>query len=161
VSTLYFVNKKAHPQQFCTWLAASVACIFASGKSCLTETRALKRLIPKLSRRRRVFFPGHRLIWEAFMSIDDYGTLSAEDAALFETAVCRRRRGLDGGSLRFIALLILISMLAGFCGGLPLALASHPRQETDACAYNMRAEGTGAGHAVRASDAYDEAKRID
>lgn len=93
------------------------------------------------------------------MSIDDYGTLSAEDAALFETAMNRRRRGLDGGSLCFIAILILISMLAGFCGGLPLALAYHSRLQTDACAYKMQAEGTSA-QAVRASYSYDKAQRI-
>ena len=95
------------------------------------------------------------------MSMDNYGTLSAEDAALFETAINRRRKILDRESLCFIALLILISMLAGFCGGLPLALASHPRQGTDACAYKMQAEGTGDGHAVQANYAYEKAKRVD
>jgi hypothetical protein len=95
------------------------------------------------------------------MSIDESCILSAEDAALFETAINRRRNRLDRDSICFIALLIFISMLAGFCGGLPLALASHPRQQTDACAYKMQAEDTGAGHAVRANYAYDRAKRID
>ena len=77
------------------------------------------------------------------MSIDDFSMLSAEDAALFETAVNRRRAWLDRESLLFIAMLIAISMLAGFCGGLPLALASHQTLQTESCAYKTQAASAG------------------
>lgn len=53
------------------------------------------------------------------------GTLSPEDEALFGTSKNRRfTRKFDRAALLFIAILIAISMLAGFFGGLPVALAN-------------------------------------
>jgi hypothetical protein len=52
------------------------------------------------------------------------GILSAEDEALFGTCINRYRKKLDRSALLFIAILIGICMLAGFVGGLPVALAN-------------------------------------
>jgi len=94
------------------------------------------------------------------MSIDESCILSAEDAALFETAINRRRKRLDRDSICFLALLIFISMLAGFCGGLPFALASHPGVAVETCVDKMQAGSPDAEQAVRTSYAYDKAKRV-
>lgn len=52
---------------------------------------------------------------------EEDGILSAEDEVLFGTSV---RKRFDRSTLLFIAALLAISMLAGFCGGIPIALWS-------------------------------------
>jgi hypothetical protein len=58
------------------------------------------------------------------MVIEEDGGLSPEDEVLWETSINRHRRKLDGPMLIFIAILVGISMLAGFFGGIPAALWS-------------------------------------
>jgi hypothetical protein len=61
------------------------------------------------------------------------GILSPEDEALFGTSNDRPRKRLDRATALFIAILIGISALAGFFGGLPVALATRcVLTETDA-----------------------------
>jgi hypothetical protein len=52
------------------------------------------------------------------------GILSPEDEVLFDTSNRRLVKKFDRATLLFIAILIGISMLAGFFGGLPVALAN-------------------------------------
>ena len=52
---------------------------------------------------------------------EEDGILSAEDEVLFGTSV---RKRFDRSTLLFIAALLAISMLAGFSGGIPIALLS-------------------------------------
>jgi hypothetical protein len=59
------------------------------------------------------------------MAFDQDGILSPEDEVLFGTSVNNMRKKLDRSTMLFIAALIGISMLAGFCGGIiPVALSS-------------------------------------
>lgn len=59
------------------------------------------------------------------MSMDQDGIVSPEDEALFDTSINRFRKKLDRSNLLFIALLIVVSMLAGFAGGIPAAALSY------------------------------------
>ncbi len=58
-------------------------------------------------------------------SMEQDGILSAEDEVLFDTAINRYRKKFDRSTVILIAVLVGISMIAGFMGGLPLALAQH------------------------------------
>jgi hypothetical protein len=60
---------------------------------------------------------------DSMSTMEHDGTLSPEDEALFDTANRGFMKKLDRATLLFIAILIAISMLAGFFGGLPVALA--------------------------------------
>lgn len=57
-------------------------------------------------------------------SMEHDGILSPEDEALFGTSNYRPRKKVDRATVLLIATLIGISMLAGFVGGLPVALAN-------------------------------------
>lgn len=65
------------------------------------------------------------------MSMEQDGILSPEDEALFDTGINRHRKKLDRPTVLFIGVLVGISMVAGFCGGLPLALYSRCHIVTD------------------------------
>ncbi len=67
------------------------------------------------------------------MSTEQDGILSPEDEALFDTCVNRYRRKLDRSTMLFVAVLVGISMVAGFCGGLPLALYTNAAYTNVAC----------------------------
>ena len=56
-------------------------------------------------------------------SMEQDGILSAEDEMLFETSINRYRKKFDRSTVILIGMLVGISMIAGFCGGIPLALA--------------------------------------
>jgi hypothetical protein len=56
-------------------------------------------------------------------SMEQDGILSAEDEVLFDTSINRYRKKFDRSTVILIAVLVGISMIAGFCGGLPLAFA--------------------------------------
>ena len=59
------------------------------------------------------------------MAFEQDGILSPEDEVLFGTSVNSVRKKLDRSTMLFIAALVAISMLAGFCGGIiPVALSS-------------------------------------
>lgn len=59
------------------------------------------------------------------MAFDQDGILSPEDEVLFGTSINSTRKKLDRSTMLFIAALVAISMLAGFCGGIiPVALSS-------------------------------------
>ena len=59
------------------------------------------------------------------MAFEQDGILSPEDEVLFGTSINSTRKKLDRSTMLFIAALVGISMLAGFCGGIiPVALSS-------------------------------------
>jgi hypothetical protein len=60
---------------------------------------------------------------DSMSTLEQDGTLSPEDEVLFDTSNRRFIKKFDRATLLFIAILMAISMLAGFFGGLPVALA--------------------------------------
>ncbi len=56
------------------------------------------------------------------MSMEHDGILSPEDEALFDTCINRQRKKLDRSTVLFIGVLVGVSMIAGFFGGIPVAL---------------------------------------
>lgn len=65
------------------------------------------------------------------MAMEHDGILSPEDEALFDTSINRHRKKLDRSTVLFIGVLIAISMVAGFCGGIPVALYNQCPVVTD------------------------------
>jgi hypothetical protein len=61
---------------------------------------------------------------DSMSTMEHDGILSPEDEVLFDTSNRRLVKKFDRATLLFIAILIGISMLAGFFGGLPVALAN-------------------------------------
>jgi hypothetical protein len=81
------------------------------------------------------------------MSFDEYGPVAPEDEALFDTR--RYRKILDRDVLLFIGVLVVISMVAGFCGGLPLTFIAHRASASEYCRQAAQAGGNHTGNMVR------------
>lgn len=74
------------------------------------------------------------------MSFDEYGPVAPEDEALFDTRNPYRKI-LDRDVLLFVVVLVVIAMVAGFCGGLPLTLIVHRASAHEYCRQASQALG--------------------